>query len=484
MGFKLRLRGYLDGNSIIETTNVTESAVVSFEKHLYILEDSKVSETIDIWITPIELATILNIVETSGIVDQPVIHIVHRKTAAVQTIGFTYFPTYQIAENKVDYSTITFENEIVMFEDNFLVAERCARNPLITTDYKYIEDGDVPVEVTYVEALLNLPTYTDDETVTQRSVAWLSVRYNMHQINKNPVPPQGEIGASPADKCIKFGVITRDKEIEFTITSGEPYDLKVTEMLVPSWLGIELRGIHINSILPAGGTLTFTIYAYSNLGRNDVRDFFTIKFDEVIPRYESYQKVSVCVDIHRRQAPDILMIPDKGTYKESIEYKTLEFKGLNNVLKTKPLMQNWKYSCKYSVTIHRTDYHKSFLNVLKSAKEVVFQHPLWSQVTFLEDDMENSVFCKCDTSGCDFRETEWAFIYVRPDEYYLRQIQQIVSEGLIFTRNVVADKGAFIIPAFPAMVKGNIQTSYSGERYIKGTIEVIEFREGEYYVPY
>jgi len=94
------------------------------------------------------------------------------------------------------------------------------------------------------------------------------------------------------------------------------------------------------------------------------------------------------------------------------------------------------------------------------------------------------MFCECDHEGCDFRIGEWAFIYIRPDEYYLRKVRAIVTEGIFFNRPVVADKGAFIIPAFPAIVKSGINTTYEGETYIKGDVELVEFREGKYYVPY
>ncbi len=484
MGFKLRLKGYFDGNSLLETNTIPETVVVSFGKHSYIEEVSEVQEQVITWVTPLALATVRSLLETSEVEEQPVFHIIHRKSALPQTLDFNHFPTYYIKEYKIDYSTVTFEEELVLFERDSLVTQRCAKNPLVTTNYTFVEDGNVPVEVNYIDGIFRQLEKTSDESPKDAMHPWLSRRYNMHQINKNPIPNQGEIGATAQDKCIKFGVITRDKDVEFTITSGEAFDLHVTEMLVPDWLGIALVDMEVGTVLPAGGTLTFTIHAFAELGRSDVRDFFTIKFDEVVYRYGSTQKVSVCVDIHRRQAPDILIIPDKGSYSESIEYSTMEFKSVNNIVKTKPRMINWKYSCKYSVTIHRTDYHKSFLNVLKSGKHIVFQHPLWSQVTVLRQTMETSLFCKCDTEGCDFRVNEWAFVYVRPDEYYLRQISAIVSEGLFFTRAVVADAGAFVIPAFPAIVKGGIATSYTGERYIKGDIEVIEFREGEYYVPY
>jgi hypothetical protein len=482
MDFKLILRGYQDGNSIQEVSKIVESVGISFEKIRPITETATIEETVNVFVNIIELLTLKSVEEIASIEEQPVARIVSHKFALKQNTGFTHFPTYYIAEQNIKYSTITFDNEIVMFEGTFLVSQACSLNPLVTTSYKYVEDGTVPVEVNYVEGVLSKLGYTDNEKVHEASFPWLSQRKNIHQINKDPIPYQGEIGATASDRCLQFGVIMHDKQMEFTITSGEPYDLRVTDLIVPSWLGIELHNIHIGTILPAGGSLTFIIYAFSNLGRKDVRDFFTIKFDEVVPRFGCFQRVSICVDIHRRQSPDILIIPDKGSYSESIEYKTIEFQSMNNIHHTKPMMVNFKYSCKYSVTMHKTDYHKSFINILKSGKRVVIQHPLWSQTTVLNYDMENSTYCKCDTSGCDFREGEWAFVYVDVDKYYLRQIAQIVSEGLIFTRNVVANKGAFVIPAFPAMVKGTINTTYIGEQYIKGDVEFIEFREGEYYV--
>jgi hypothetical protein len=485
VGFVLKLRGYLDGDKIAEIEEIQEGVVVSFDRYFYIKEDTNVSEAISTFVMPLEFATVKNIIETVEIVEQPVPFIIHRKSALKQTTDFDYFPIYAVREYKIDLSTITYLDEIVMYKDEWIIHQRCTRKPLITTKYTYSPDGLVPVVVNYIDALLGKIELANAESPKKvSSNSGLSIRKNMHQINKNPFPNQGEIGASPQDRCIKFGVITRDKEVYFTITSGEPYDLKVSELLIPVWFGIELSDIGIGTILPAGGTLTFMITAFATKGRRDVRDVFTIKFDEVIPRYGSFQQVSICVDIHRRQAADILIIPDKGTYSENIEYKTLEFKSSTNKVTTKVMMQNWKYSCKYDVTMHRTDYHKSFINIFKVAKHTVMQHPLWSQVTILEETMGTATYCKCDTTGCDFREQEWAFIYVAPDEYYLRKINQITDEGLFFDGYVTAPKGSFVIPAFPALVKAEIKTNYIGERFIKGSIEVFEFREGRYYVPY
>ena len=447
MGFKLKLKGYFDGNSIHEVNTITDGVVVSFEKKLYISEASKIGEKISTLVTPLSLATVRSLSEEGSVIEQPVISITHRKSALVNTTWFSYFPSYKITEYPEVYSTITFENDFVLFDDDLLISLTCTRSRLITTSYTYEEDGDIPVVVNRVDAFLGILEASYTYNQKQATFPISSRRTTMHQLNKNPIPNQGEIGATPQDACVNLGVITRDKGRDFTITSGEPYDLHITDILIPVWMGVEFRGLTIGTVLPAGGSLTFTVFAYAGLGRSDVREFTTIKFDEVVPRYGSTQKVGICIEVHRRQSPDILIIPDKGSYKESIEYSTKEFRSINNIRTTKPSMLNWKYSCKYTVTMHRTDYHKSFLNTLKVGKSVVFQHPLWSQVTLLEQTMASSLFCKCDTAGCDFRVDEWVFIYVRPDEYYLRQVTAIVSEGLMFSRITTAFEGVFVVPA-------------------------------------
>lgn len=480
MAFKLRLAGYIDGNKIVETENIQEFVNKAFVKYRTIHENTHIEERIDTFVMPLQYATVRSIAELAEMHDQPVPYIVHNKSAPTETVGFTYFPTYKVKEYKEDYATVTFHEELVYFDNDFIWTKRCLIRPLITTNYYYVDDGNIPVEVNYVEGLLNQLEEVNNYVPQDDGFILASVRTNMHQIWKQHPP----FGGQDLVDCVNFGVITRDKEIEYSFTSGEPYDLRVSEILIPAWLGIELPNLHVGDILKAGETITFTIYAYSNLGRDDVHDFFTIKFEEVVPRYTSYQKISICVDIHRRQAPDILIEPDKGSYHESIEYMTKQYVSSTNVVSSMPLMVNWKYSCKYDVTMHRTDYHKSFINILKAGKHIVFQHPLWSQVTILNEEMQTQLRCKCNTDWCDFREGEWAFVYVAPDEYYLRQIDTIYPDSLIFTRNLSAPAGSFVIPAFPAIVKGPIKTTYIGERHIKGTIEVIEFREGKYYVPY
>lgn len=471
--FKLRLKGYLDGNKIVEWENIQESVNTAFQTYRAIKEDGNIVEAIDVFVMPLALATVRSLLEFGEIQDQPVPYILHRKTAPWQSLAFTYFPTYQIKEQKVDYSTITFQGDLVFFEDDFIWAKRCLRNPLVTTGYTHVDVEWEETENRY-DGFLKRYTTTDDGMFgTGAHHVAFSPRTTIHQMRKDPQVD-----------CINFGVITRDKKELVTLTSGEPYDLRVKDIIVPEWLGITLLDINIGDIFPAGGELQFTIYAYSNLGRTDVKDFFTIKFEEVTPRDVSYQKVSFCVDIHRRQAGDILIIPDKGSYTENIEFKTLEFQSSTNKMTTKPLMENYKYSCKYTVTMHRTDFHKSFLNTLKVGKHVVFQHPIWSQVTFLTEAMETQKRCKCNTDWCDFRVDEWAFVYVSPDVYYLGQIAEIYPDSLMFTRNMSAPVGSFVIPAFPAMIKGELKTSFTGERHIKGEVEVMEFREGEYYVPY
>ena len=467
MSFKLRLTGFYDGTSNYEEVHVTEQITSFFVRYRESFEVANVQEKVRGLVRPLSLATIGLKNEQGSIEEYAIGKVVSLKTAPRQTIGFDYVPHYSIVFDRVEQSTVTFQNDLVVFENSLLQAFECAKKRLLTSDYIYSDNGNIPVQGNVLSSTFGSKMEASESYfLHQNNHEIYSIRTTIHQIQTDPNSAR-----------INYGVITRDKDVEFTIISGEPYDLLIDEVILPTWMGIELIGADVGTVLPAGGTLTFIVRAYAGLGRNDVHDFFTIKFN-------SLQQVSIFIDVARRLSPDYLIIPDKGTYKESIEYKTIEFKSLNNVGKTKPLMVNFKYSCKYSVTMHRTDFHKSFLNILKSGAHTVFQHPLWSQVTIMTQEAQNDIAVHCDTAFCDFRIDEYAFIYTAPDEYYLRKIAQIQSDRLIFTRNVRAPKGSFVVPAFPAIVKGTIKTSYTGERYIKGDVEVIEFREGKYYVPY
>ena len=167
--------------------------------------------------------------------------------------------------------------------------------------------------------------------------------------------------------------------------------------------------------------------------------------------------------------------PDKGSYSESIFYKTNMFISSNNIISSEPLMQNFKYRVKYSVTIHDTATHKAYINMFKMAKKTTVAQPLWGQYIKITNSATNvyTIYVE-DTTWCDFRDGGTVALYEVPDKVRMVTLQSHTQNSLTFTEPVDVASGMLAMPTFYGYVKDIIKTSYESERYIKGEMLIEE----------
>lgn len=172
---------------------------------------------------------------------------------------------------------------------------------------------------------------------------------------------------------------------------------------------------------------------------------------------------------------DMSIEPDKGSYSESIFYKTSIFESSSNVLTSKPLMQEYKYRVKYGVTIHDTSTHKYYINLFKMAKKITVAQPLWGQMVKITSSTTASptIYVE-DTSWSDFRVGELVALYAVPDKVVWATLQSWTQNTLTFTEDVTVNEGMLAIPTFMGFVKEVIKTNYNGERFIKGDMLIEE----------
>lgn len=172
---------------------------------------------------------------------------------------------------------------------------------------------------------------------------------------------------------------------------------------------------------------------------------------------------------------DMAVEPDKGTYSESIFYKTNLFISSNNIIASAPLMQEFKYRVKYGVTIHDTATHKAYINIFKMAKKQTVTQPLWGQ--FIKITASGSgvttIYVE-DTTWSDFRDGRKVALYEFPDKVKMVTLASHTQNTLTFTEPVDVALGMVAMPTFDGFVKDIIKTNYTGERFIKGEMLIEE----------
>lgn len=173
----------------------------------------------------------------------------------------------------------------------------------------------------------------------------------------------------------------------------------------------------------------------------------------------------------------LLVEPDKGSYSESIFFKTKLFISLNNILDSEAMRQVPLHRTRYSVTIHNTEKHKGYLNVFKKAKHLTVVQPLWSKYIGITADTINGDTIQVeDTSWSDFKVGDTVILYQQYDEANTGVIAEVGQFFIRLTAPTTVYKGMFAIPSFLGFVKEVINTEYSGEMFIKGDIMIEELQ--------
>jgi hypothetical protein len=174
---------------------------------------------------------------------------------------------------------------------------------------------------------------------------------------------------------------------------------------------------------------------------------------------------------------NMVIEPDKGTYSESIWYKTKMFISSTNIISTAPMLQEFRYRVKYGVTIHETHKHKAYINIFKMGKESLVAQPLWSQgVKILQSGINVTSIYVENTSWSDFKVGDDVALYQQYDYFNIATIESISTNYITLTTPVDVNAGMIAMPVFYGFVKNIIDTSYDSERFIKGTMLIEELK--------
>ena len=326
---------------------------------------------------------------------------------------------------------------------------------LYTDNIAYRGDWQLPPETTYDSIVSTLkstklildfsPVYVERDSL------------NTHQLQTLPI-----------DGKLDYGFIKYTTDKDFTIISGDPENMVVTDIIIPHYFGVTVSGIEVGSTLVAGQYVEFVVTAHDNVGRAEVSGFFTIHFG-------NGQIVKIWVALTRQLVYDLFLAPDRGAYTESISYDTKVFTSISNVRKTAPKMDRYKYSCKYTATATSTTKHRAFLNIFRKALWVPVIHPLWGQATKVTAFISDGAVINCVTDGCDFHIGDQVFIFKGPDSYHKAFVLAIHPLNIVIDRKLTTDTDQLVMPSFQGVAKGTIGTSYTVESYAKLSIEVEEF---------
>lgn len=329
----------------------------------------------------------------------------------------------------------------------------------ITTSFTYTETVIIPPYNTYEGFMLPVEyTYT----AQYNSVLAHNKRQNIHQIKTDPE------GAE-----LVFGIIKEDTLMDFTIISGEPYDIVVEEILIPAFMGVVLVGLEVGDTLVAGQTLEFQVLAYSDVGRQEIDDFLTIHF-------VGLQKVQIFITLTRVAVFDIFITPDRGSYQESLSYYTVFFESINNARKSKVMMEQPKWSVKYSWTVFQTKKHRAFLNMFREGMNAPILHPLWGHSYILDYSDINTYSVYAYWEDMDLAEGDTIFVFKSADNYRLAKIILLTASGefpgrIVLNKKFDIEPGYVICPSFVALVEGTVDTSYTGERFMQGSLKANQF---------
>lgn len=172
---------------------------------------------------------------------------------------------------------------------------------------------------------------------------------------------------------------------------------------------------------------------------------------------------------------NLVVEPDKGSYSESIFFKTRLFMSSNNILDSDPMRYHPLHRTKYTVTIHNTEKHKAYTNVFGKAKNTTVLQPLWTQyVVVTADTIDGTRIYVEDTMGSEFVVGKQIFLYKQFDEANVATVANIGVNYIDVVETITVHKGMFLIPTFLGFVKEVVNTTYSSERFIKGDILIEE----------
>jgi hypothetical protein len=173
-----------------------------------------------------------------------------------------------------------------------------------------------------------------------------------------------------------------------------------------------------------------------------------------------------------------LMIPDKGTYKESYSYFTNKFTSINGFVYTKSLLINPRRHVSYDVTINDVSKQRIITNLFKTSVQQFGREwfPLFALGSKATAN-SSSTTVYVDTTHSYFTIGQPVVIFTGVDESYTATVTDIHTTYLTLASSVSVTKGDLVCPSFYGYATGSIKNSYDNANSIKVSINIKEILE-------
>lgn len=172
---------------------------------------------------------------------------------------------------------------------------------------------------------------------------------------------------------------------------------------------------------------------------------------------------------------DFCLMPTKGSYSESLRYRTYTFEATDGVIKTKSMLTEPIMLCNYSALAFKTEKNRQFLNGFMEGLSFVVKHPKWGRAAVVTANTTGTTIY-CDTTNSDFVVGDEVFIMEKYDTYSMAIITEVNVDNIVVDSSVTVNKNGFILPSFLAIVSGDVESVATGENYALCKINVEEFR--------
>ena len=167
------------------------------------------------------------------------------------------------------------------------------------------------------------------------------------------------------------------------------------------------------------------------------------------------------------------LMPSKGSYSESLKFRTVIFESTNGVTNTRQMITYPKHLVKYSSVAFYTNRHMRIINGFRDGLTFKVIHPLWGRGALITSSNSGTTIY-CDTSNSNFAVDDTVFLEKSYDEYVEAIILEVWPSHLIMTTPVDTLQGKLVLPTFFGILTGSIDTSYTGENYALCTINIEE----------
>ena len=121
-----------------------------------------------------------------------------------------------------------------------------------------------------------------------------------------------------------------------------------------------------------------------------------------------------------------------------------------------------------------TGQHRAFLNLFMMGLTQTVLQPLWGQPAYITQTLSDTTTIPCVHEFSEFIVGDKVFITYGYDTFHVVTLTEISGDNLIIDTPIDIKKGYIVLPSFIGTVSGEVNSTYSGERYAMCEINVEE----------